>query len=101
MKVRGILTKIFDTAQVSQDFKRRNIIVTVTGEMGRSETISFELFQDHCKMVDSFKEDDEVIVDFKLKGRKWTNAEGNEKYFNTLQAWNIVHDNTKKNDEIW
>jgi hypothetical protein len=91
-KVKGVLTKMFEAVQVTQDFKRRNIIVTTCSDMGRSEYISFELFQDHCKLADSFKEGDKIIVDYNLKGRKWKDAENVEKYFNTLQAWKIVAD---------
>lgn len=91
-KVRGSLMKIFDPIQVTKEFKRRNIVVEVSGEMGRTELISMELFQDHCKVVDKFNEGDRVVVDFNIKGRKWVDAEGVDKYFNTLQAWKIVID---------
>lgn len=99
MKVKGVIGKIFETVQVTKEFKRRNIIVTTCTDMGRMEHISLELFQDHCKIADSFKEGDKVVVDFNLKGRKWTDAENVEKYFNTLQAWKIVIDNST--DDYW
>lgn len=91
-KVKGVLTKIFEPVQVTKDFKRRNIIVTTCTDMGRLEHISFELFQDHCKLVDSFTEGDKIVVDYNLKGRMWKDAENVEKYFNTLQAWKIAID---------
>lgn len=93
-KVKGVIGKIFKEAQVTKDFKRRQFVITTCTEMGRMEHISFELFQDHCKMADSFKEGDKVIVDYNLKGRKWTDSEDVEKYFNTLQAWKIIPDTT-------
>lgn len=91
MKVKGVIIKIYDTVQVTKDFKRRNFILE-HNDRGHSEYISMELFQDHCSIADLFKIGDKVAVDFNLKGRKWTNAEGTEKYFNTLQAWNMVVD---------
>ena len=33
----------------------------------------------------------QVNVGFNLKGRKWTSPQGEEKFFNTLQAWMIRH----------
>lgn len=63
--------------------------------MGRLEILSLELFQDHCKLADSFKEGDRVKVEVKLKGRKWTDPENIDKYFNTLQAWKMVLDTNK------
>ena len=91
MKINGILKTISDTVQVSNDFQRRNIVLEHC-DKGHIELVSFELYQDHCKLVDTFKEGDKVIVDFNVKGRKWTNMEGTTKYFNTLQAWKIVYD---------
>ena len=91
MKVKGVLVKVYDTVQVTNDFRRRNIILELD-DRGRSEYISLELFQDHCTLVDSFKTGDKVAIDFNLKGRKWKNNEGVEKYFNTLQAWKIMMD---------
>lgn len=96
IQIRGELTKIFDTVQVTADFKRRNVIVTTSeNEMGRQEVLSVEFFQDHCNIADSFKVGQKVIMNVRLKGRKWTDSEGVDKYFNTIQAWKMV---TDKND---
>lgn len=85
----GKVLNIFGEFQVNNDFKKRDIVIQVTSEQtGRSETLKFELFQDHCELADSFKEGDRVKVYFNVKGRKWE-----EKYFNTLQAWKISYDN--------
>jgi hypothetical protein len=91
MKLRGELTVVYDTNQVTADFRRRNIIVQ-TNDRGNIEQISLELFQDHCNKVDNFGIGDAVVVDFELKGRKWTDKDGVVKYFNTLQAWKITPD---------
>jgi len=40
-----------------------------------------------------------VRVSFNLKGREWTNKEGEVKTFNTLQAWAIVKLTEKKKEE--
>lgn len=100
MKVKGVLTAIYDAIQVTAEFKRRQFILEITDDRGRTENISFELFQEHSKLVDSFKTGDKVVVDFNLKGRKWANPEGIEKYYNTLQAWKIVNDTEKENWNI-
>jgi hypothetical protein len=89
MKLKGVLNQIYETVQVTKDFQRRNIVLEVNNT-GHAEHISLEFHQDHCKLVDSFEKGAYVIVDFNIKGRKWINPEGVEKYFNTLQAWRIV-----------
>lgn len=91
MRIEGIIVEIGDVVQASKDFRRRNFVIHYS-DRGHVETISFELFQDYCKLIDPFKKGDNVVIDFNLKGRKWTTPEGVDKYFNTLQAWHIELD---------
>jgi hypothetical protein len=92
MKITAVLESKNDTVQVTETFKRRVFTVTYWNNPEHTEYISFELLQDRCKILDSFEKGDTVVVSFNLKGRKWVNNEGVEKYFNTLQAWNIERD---------
>ena len=46
--------------------------------------IKFQLTQDRCDIIDSYKAGDQVKVHFSLRGREW-----NEKYFTNLNAWRI------------
>lgn len=41
-------------------------------------------------LVDPYSVGQEVEVSINLKGRKWTNPEGVDKYFNTIQGWKIT-----------
>ena len=64
----------------SLSFLRNSIIIS----------IKFEAVQDKCDLLNNFNVGDLVDVDFNLKGRKWTNPQGEVKYFNSLQAWRIM-----------
>mgnify|MGYP001794576743 CR=1 FL=1 len=46
--------------------------------------------------LDDFAVGDALKVQFNLKGRKWTDPQGQVKYFNSLQAWRLekMNDNT-------
>jgi len=37
----------------------------------------------------------EVTASINLRGRKWTDKDGNDKYFNTIEAWKIFFGETK------
>ena len=87
-EVTGKLVKIFDTIQVSESFKKREFVVEVVDGQ-YSEVIKLELIQDNCAVLDGLKIGQEITAKFNLKGRKWTNQQGEDKYFNTLQAWRI------------
>ena len=40
-------------------------------------------------MLDQFNLESKLRIEFDLRGRKWTNPDGVDKYFNSLQAWKI------------
>ncbi len=89
MNIQGTLTEIFETSQVTDTFQKREFVVEYAENPQYPEFIKFELIQDRCDLIDSFKQGDNVDVWFNIKGRKWTDPEGNVKYFNSLQAWKI------------
>jgi len=96
MEFNGTIHKICDAVQVNATFKKRDVVLTVvnTGKDGVDyyEFISFQFVQDKCDLLNDKKEGDAVQVLFNLKGRKWISPQGEEKYFNTLDAWQIHMD---------
>lgn len=89
MNVKGKILEISDTQQVSNSFKKREFVLEYAENPQYPEYLKFELIQDKCSVLDSYKVNDEVDVYFNLKGRKWTDPKGEVKYFNSLQAWKI------------
>lgn len=84
----GTIIVIEDTVQVSATFRKRlAVIETVDGTY--KETIPVELVQDKCELLDNFTIGQEVAVAYNLKGRAWTNPQGEVKYFTSIQAWKI------------
>ncbi|MDF9798480.1 single-stranded DNA-binding protein [Catalinimonas alkaloidigena] len=89
MEVKGKLIEIFDTTQISDRFQKREFVLEYADNPQYPEFIKFEAIQDRCGMLDEYKVGDEVTVSFNLKGRKWTDRQGETKYFNSLQAWRM------------
>ena len=48
-----------------------------------------EAIQDRVTLMDNVKVGEDVEVFFNLKGREWTNKQGEKQYFNTLQLWKV------------
>jgi hypothetical protein len=94
MKVRGIIESIEDVVEVNSTFKRRGFVLSYWNNPDKCEHLAFEVVQDRCKLLDGFNPGDKVLINFQLKGKKWSNPDGVTKYFNTLQAWNIEVDTT-------
>jgi hypothetical protein len=89
MEVIGVLKVKEETVQVSEKFKKREFVIELTDNPKYPQTIQFQLVQDNCPILDQFNLDSKLRVEFELRGRKWTNPDGVDKYFNSLQAWKI------------
>ncbi|MFY0594423.1 DUF3127 domain-containing protein [Roseivirga sp.] len=92
MEIKAKVEKIFPTQQVSGSFRKREFVVEYADNPQYPELIKFECIQDKCDQLDSFSEGQAVNVSFNLKGRKWTDPQGVDKYFTSLQAWRITAD---------
>ncbi|MCV9385509.1 DUF3127 domain-containing protein [Reichenbachiella ulvae] len=89
MEIKAKLLEKFDTAQVSGSFRKREFVVEYAENPQYPEFVKFELIQDKCDLLDPFNVGQEINVAFNLKGRKWTNPQGQVVYFNSLQAWRL------------
>lgn len=89
MNVQGKILEISDTQKISDRFQKREFVIEYADNPQYPEYVQFEVVQDKCGMLDSYNVGDEVEVYFNLKGRKWTNPQGQVKYFNSLQAWKL------------
>ena len=90
LQVSGVIMKIFSEQVISEKFKKREFVME-TGTPEYPEYIKLEFTQDKTGILDNYKVNDPVEVSFNLKGRKWTDPQGVDKWFNTLQAWRISH----------
>lgn len=89
-EVKGKIKFIGTTQQVSEKFSKREIVVTTDEQF--PQHISIEFNQDKCAILDKYSVGDDVEVGINLKGREWTNPQGEVKYFNSIQGWNIKKD---------
>lgn len=87
-QVSGTIVFIGDDQQISNSFKKRVFAVQTAEQY--PQTLGLEVVQDKTALLDSFDEGDKVDVHINLRGREWTSPGGEVKYFNTLQAWQIL-----------
>lgn len=86
--LKGEVKVISETRQVSEKFKLREFVITTEGDY--PQVIQFQASQDKVDLLDNFNPGDQVEVSFNLRGREWTNPQGEVKVFNTLDAWKIT-----------
>jgi hypothetical protein len=88
MQVEGTLKVINDEQQVSDKFRKREIVVTTDETYPQHILIEFQ--QDKCNLVDNRNVGDKVKVSINIRGREYTNkTTGEVKYFNSIQGWKI------------
>jgi hypothetical protein len=87
-KLSGVIRVINPTVQVTEKFSKREFVLTDNSSTYPQE-IMFQMAKDKLDILDIFGEGQEVEVSFSIKGRMWTSPQGEEKYFNTLEAFRI------------
>ena len=88
MEVTGKIKMIDTTKEVgTAGFKKRDVVVTTDEQY--PQHISVQFVQDKCDLLNNFQVGEAVKIDINLRGREWTNAQGETVYFNTIQGWRI------------
>ena len=88
-ELKGVLKVINDTNIISEKFKKREFVLT-DDSSEYPQDIALQLTQDNCDKLNSVKVGDRLLVKFNLRGRAWNDPKtGNDRYFNSLDAWFI------------
>lgn len=98
MEIRGKVHEIGAVQQVTDTFKKRDLIIQYAENPQFVEYIRFEATQDRTSLFDNLNVGDEVEVSFNLRGRPWTNRDGVTSYFNSLVAWRVAKVTTSAGD---
>lgn len=96
MEIRGIVHEIGATQNVTDTFKKRELVIEYAENPQFVEYITFQSVQDKVSIFDNLKIGQEIEVSFNLRGRPWTNKEGHTTYFNSLLAWRVTPLTTQK-----
>ncbi|WP_396169215.1 DUF3127 domain-containing protein [Flavobacterium sp.] len=89
MEVTGKIKMVDQTKEVgSSGFKKRDVVVTTDEQYPQHILVQF--VQDKCDLLNNFQVGEAVKIDINLRGREWTNPQGETVYFNTIQGWRIA-----------
>lgn len=98
MEVLGKVKYISNDIKVSDSFTKRELVVTTDEQYPQHILINF--VQDKVDLIDKLNIGEEVKVSINLRGREWTNPNGEVKYFNDIQGWRIDKQDTSKQTPI-
>lgn len=80
-------------------FKSRKVWVIDDENADYPQTIEVEVAQDKVNLFNNFRPGQPLTVSINLRGREWTNPQGEVKVFNTLQCWKVTSDVTDQQEE--
>ena len=88
MEIQGRIKQVFATETVGQNgFEKRDLVI-VTQE-NYPQTIIIQFTQQRCDLLNNLQVGQNVKVYINIRGREWTNPQGETKYFNTIEGWKI------------
>lgn len=88
MELNGKVKKVFQTVKVTEKYSKREVVITIKDGMYEQD-ILLHCSNNQTDLLDGIRVGDNVDCKFNLKGREWTNPQGEVKYFNSLELWQI------------
>ncbi|MEP2775291.1 MAG: DUF3127 domain-containing protein [Luteolibacter sp.] len=79
----GKIKLISDTQTFPSGFSKREFVVT-TAHDKYPQDIKFEVVKDKCAILDNYKEGQDVVVNFDVRGNEY-----NGKYYVNLACWKL------------
>jgi translation initiation factor IF-3 len=93
MNIKGRVKQIHPVESVgTNNFQKRKVWVEIDLDSKYPQTIEIEFQGEKSNLPDNFKVGDTVDFSLNLRGREWTNNNGEVKVFNTITAWKVQVD---------
>lgn len=90
MEIKGKVHEVSEIINVTDAFKKRELVIEYAENPQYPEFVKFEAIQDKCNLLDNLQVGAEVEVSFNLKGRPYTDKMGKKGYFNSLHVWRVT-----------
>lgn len=88
MEVTGTVHYLGNEEQVTSSYTKRELVVKTDEQY--PQLILIEFGQGKCKeYLDKLQSGQQVTVSINLRGREWVNPQGETKYFNSIQGWQV------------
>lgn len=69
------------------DYEIREYVITEQTQFGKS--MQFSVYSGDGPVKDPLKVGDDVIVNFNVSAKEYTDKDGKKKWFNSVQAWKV------------
>lgn len=87
MELQGTVKKIGETQTFASGFQKKELVLLT--EEQYPQPIQIDFLSDKIDLLNNVSEGESVKVGINIRGREWTNPQGEVKYFNSISAWRI------------
>ena len=87
MELQGTVKKVGETQTFASGFQKRELVLLT--EEQYPQPIQIDFLSDKIDLLNSVSEGESVKVAINIRGREWTNPQGEVKYFNSISAWRL------------
>ena len=87
MELRGTVKKVGETQTFASGFQKRELVL-LTDEQYK-QPIQIDFLSDKIDLLNNVSEGESVKVGINIRGKEWTNPQGEVKYFNSISGWRL------------
>ena len=87
MELQGTVKKIGETQTFASGFQKRELVLLT--EEQYPQPIQIDFLSDKIDLLNNVSEGETVKLGINIRGREWTNPQGEVKYFNSITAWRL------------
>ena len=87
MELQGTVKKVGETQTFASGFQKRELVLLT--EEQYPQPIQIDFLSDKIDLLNNVSEGESVKVAINIRGREWTNPQGEVKYFNSINGWRL------------
>ena len=87
MELQGTVKKIGETQTFASGFQKRELVLLTDEQY--PQPIQIDFLSDKIDLLNNVSEGESVKVGINIRGKEWTNPQGEVKYFNSISGWRI------------
>ena len=87
MELQGTVKKIGETQTFASGFQKKELVLLT--EEQYPQPIQIDFLSDKIDLLNNVSEGESVKIGINIRGREWTNPQGEVKYFNSITGWRL------------
>ena len=87
MELQGTVKKIGETQTFASGFQKRELVLLTNEQY--PQPIQIDFLSDKIDLLNNVSEGESVKIGINIRGKEWTNPQGEVKYFNSITGWRL------------